>query len=118
MDNPIGKENARRKKPLKRCLLLKEVANKCKSKALAEAIVKTRDIKTFLVSEKRGKAQLPISPLLTYSEKLRVRRGKSWLMNLPCGNSDSETEEFVSDSESSSDSSFSADSEEEEFLFN
>ena len=116
MDNPVGKENARRKKPMKRCLLLKEVDKKCKSKALADSIVKTRDIKTFLVSEKRGKSQLPISPLLTYAEKLRVRRGKSWLMNFPCGISDSETE-FVSESESSAESLSSADSEEEEFVF-
>ena len=108
VENKVGKANSNRKKPLKRSREIQKIAKHCKNEALKNAIVKVNDIKTFYLSEKRGKKALPISPLLTEREKRRVRRGKSWLISW---------EEFCSDDESDvSISSSSSDNELDEFL--
>ena len=120
MGKEIGRENACRKKPLKRCRTLTEVVKKCKSKSLVESLSKTRDINSFCVSNKRGKKTLPISPLLSDEEKQKVRKGKSWLMIFPSDDSDTETDELLPESQSSSSSSsLSSDSgsEDDEFIF-
>ena len=120
-ENMVGMKNACRKKPLKRCATVQVIANSCKNTPLKDSIVKMYDLKTHCLSNKRGKKYtVPTSPLLTESEKQKVKRGKSWLMPSPYESSDTETEElyFTSDDDSSSDfSSLSSDNEKEEFIF-
>ena len=119
MESSIGKLNARRKKPLKRAAVLKEVAKKCKKKSLVDLVVKTGDINTFCVTNKRGKNVLPVSPLLSKSEKERVWKGLSWLLPFTFEPYETDTEELSSESDCSSDNStVSSDSSDGEFIFN